>query len=201
MSPRKRFCRQLAAGFTLVELMIMMAIVGIIASTFFVFYNDSLSQYLALQKDGSDFTDLATQSQRIASVLRGLTDITAESADDITCYAYFSPSDAYVSQIHYYKNADNTKMLADVTPMTSNPPIGTLIVAQKQTFTIIPNFYKSPTLSTFVYLDDTGAVLSQPIADEHSIKAIQVNLAVQGAHNSDQAITVQVSLRNRKTNL
>jgi prepilin-type N-terminal cleavage/methylation domain-containing protein len=196
-----RKLRIVQAGFTLVELVVVMAVSGIIATTFFVFYNDSLSQYLALQKDGSDFTDLATQSQRLAGVLRGLTDITAESADDITCYAYFSPSDAYVSQIHYYKNVDGTQLLADVTPMTSNPPTGTLILAQKQTYRIIPNFYKSQTLSTFVYLDDAGSVLSIPIADEHSIKGIRINLAVQGAHNSDQAVTVQVSLRNRKTNL
>jgi len=201
MSRRSHSLKRVADGFTLVELVIMMAVTGIIATTFYVFYNDSLSQYLSLQKDGSDFTDLATQSQRIASVLRGLTDITAESADDITCYAYFAPSDTYVSQIHYYKSADGTELLADVTPMTSNPPTGALILSQKKTFRIIPNFYQSPTLSTFTYLSDTGATLSLPIADEHSIKGIQINLAVQGAHNSDQAITVQVSLRNRKTNL
>jgi prepilin-type N-terminal cleavage/methylation domain-containing protein len=188
-------------GFTIIELTVVITVIGVISTTFFVFFNDSLSQYLALQKDGSDFSDLAIQSQRIAQVLRGTTGIISESADDITCYAYFYPNDAYVSQIRYYKNGNNTKLFADVTPMSANPPIGSLITAQKKTYTIIPNFYQSPTLSTFVYLDANGNALTLPIADEQSIKGIQVNLAVQGAHSSDQAINLQVSIRNRKTNL
>jgi hypothetical protein len=178
-----------------------MTVLGVVSTTFFVFFNDSLSQYLSLQKDGSDFSDLATQSQRIVQVLRGTTGIVSENANEITCYAYFYPNDAYVSQIRYYKTVGNTKLMADVTPMTANPPIGTLLTAQKRTYTIIPNFYQSPTLSTFVYLDANGNPLTLPIADEQSIKAFQVNLAVQGAHNSDQAMSLQVSIRNRKNNL
>jgi len=188
-------------GFTIVELTMVIVMIGLLVGTFYVFFNNSLSQYLTLQKDGSDFTDLAYQSQRIGNVLRGTTDIVSETADDITCYAYFSPNDTYVSLIHYYKTAGNAQMLADVTPMSANPPIGTPITAQKKTFKIINNFYQSPSLSTFVYLDETGATLALPIADEHTIKGIQVNLAVKGAHNSDQAVSLQVSLRNRKTNL
>jgi len=198
---RTKLRRIAHAGYTLVELMVVIVIIGILSTTFFVFYNNSLTQYLALQKDGSDFSDLATQSQRIVQVLRGLTDIVSESNDDITCYAYFYPNDAYVSQIHYYKNAGNTKLYADVTPMDANPPIGNLLTSKKKTYTIIPNFYQSATIKTFVYLDANGSALTLPIADEQSIKGIQVNLAVQGAHNSDQAMSLQVSIRNRKTNL
>ncbi len=188
-------------GFTIVELTMVIIVIGIVVPMFYLFFNNSLSQYLTLQKDGSDFTDLAYQSQRIGNVLRGATDIVSVSADDISCYAYFSPNDTYVSLIHYYKTAGNTQMLADVTPMTANPPIGSLITAKKQTFKIINNFYQSPSLSTFVYLDETGAPLTLPIADEHTIKGVQVNLAAKGGDNSNQAITLQVSLRNRKTNL
>lgn len=188
-------------GFTLVELMIVIVLIGIVGTTFFVFFNDSLSQYLALQKDGTAFTGLASQSQRLANVLRGLTDITSESANEITCYAYFAPNDTYTSQIHYYLSSDGKKLLADVTPMTANPPIGTLITSQTKTFTIISDFYQPDGTTLFGYLNDTGAALTLPIPDEHSIKGIQVNLAAQGANNSDQQITLQVSLRNRKTNL
>ena len=189
------------AGFTLIELLIVMVVAGLLAITFYSLVNNSFIQYFSLQKDGTEFTELASQSQRLANVLRGTTDIVSESSNDITCYAYFSPNDAYVSQIHYYKNANNTQLLADVTPMSANPPTGALLTAQKKTFTIISDFYQSPTLNTFAYLDDSGAVMSLPITDEHTIKGIQVNLAARGAHNSDQAISLQVSLRNRKTNL
>jgi len=178
-----------------------MVVAGLLAITFYSLVNNSFIQYFSLQKDGTEFTELASQSQRLANVLRGTTDIVSESSNDITCYAYFSPNDAYVSQIHYYKNANNTQLLADVTPMSANPPTGALLTAQKKTFTIISDFYQSPTLNTFAYLDDSGAVMSLPITDEHTIKGIQVNLAARGAHNSDQAISLQVSLRNRKTNL
>ena len=197
LSVHKPFSR----GFTLVELMIIMTLIGIISLTFYSFVNTSLSQYLSLQKDGSDFTDLSYQSQRVGDVLRGLTDIISESANDVTCYAYFSPNDAYVSLIHYYKTAGNKQLLADVTPLTANPPNGTLITNKKQTYTIISNFYQASGVTTFVYLNDAGSPLTLPISDEHTIKGMQVNLAARGAHSSDQSISLQVSLRNRKVNL
>lgn len=197
MSPIKRLQR----GFTLVELMVVMVLIGILSTTFYVFFNDSLSQYLSLQKDGSEFTDLASQSQRIGNVMRGMTDIVSETNSDIVCYAYFAPNNTYVSQIHYYLNPTKTQLLADVTPMTANPPIGTLLTAQKKTFVIINDFYQSPTLNLFSYLDDSGSVMTLPVSDEHAIKGMQINLAVRGSHSSDQAVSVQVSFRNRKTNL
>jgi prepilin-type N-terminal cleavage/methylation domain-containing protein len=193
--------KRLQDGFTLVELMVVMTLVGIISTTFYVFFNDSLSQYLALQKDGSEFTDIAQQSQRVGNVLRGLTDIISETNTDITCYAYFSPNDNYVSKIHYYLNGPQTQLLADVTPMSANPPIGVELTAQAKTFSIIRDFYKSPSVNLFTYLDDAGSPMSLPVNDEHAIKGIQVGLAVQGSHSSNQAISIQVTLRNRKTNL
>ena len=71
--------------------------IGIIIVPVYTFFNTSLSQYISLQAEGSSFSDLATQSQRVANVMRGLTDINSVSATDIDCYAYFAPSDAYVS--------------------------------------------------------------------------------------------------------
>lgn len=189
------------AGITLAELMVAMVLATLMSITLFTYFNTSFEQYLALQKDGTNFSDIATQSARIANVLRGVTDIVSESADDITCYAYFAPQDTYVSLIHYYKNENNTEMLADVTPMSSNPPIGTPVTSKEKTYVIIDNFYQVTGMSTFTYLDNDGNTLGLPIADEHAIKAIRVNLAASGAHGSNQQLSLQVSLRNRKTNL
>jgi hypothetical protein len=144
------------------------------------------------------------QSQRIGKVLRGLTDVTQATNTEITVYAYFSPNDAYVSLIHYYKNAAGTKMFADVTPMSADPPNGTLLTAQEKTFTIIDNFYSSASINTFEYLDTSGNTLSLPIADLHTIKAIRISLAVPvtlPSQSGNDTFTIQVSLRNRKTNL
>ncbi|HSX16903.1 MAG TPA: prepilin-type N-terminal cleavage/methylation domain-containing protein [Patescibacteria group bacterium] len=196
--------QQKEAGFTLPELVIVLVVIGVVTTTMFTFVTSSLKRYVALQAESSSFGQLAKQSQRLAQVLRGTTDITVANTEDITAYAYFYPNDAYVSLIHYYKNPANTQLFADVTPMTANPPIGTPINASKKTFTIIDNFYTVAGVQTFTYLDSVGNVLNTPISDLHTIKGIKVSLATPGdsvTKNSSDTIVLQVSLRNRKTNL
>src|SRR5581483_3749292 len=114
-------------GFTLVEVLVTMAVAAIISLTAFTVFSTLFNQYFGLQADGSEFTNLATESQRIANVLRGTTDIVSATSSDLTAYAYFSPNDTYVSQIHYYLNAGSTTLYADVTPMSANPPTGILL--------------------------------------------------------------------------
>lgn len=196
--------RSVARGFTLVEVLITMALVTIIAMAAFTFFNTSINQYISLQVESSSFSDLAMQSQRLANVLRGVTDINSASADEFDSYAYFAPADQYVSRIRYYKSADGKKLLADVTRMTSNPPQGTPIPATLQTYTIMPNFYQPAGTSTFTYLDAAGNTLALPISDLRTIKSIKVSLSTRGGNLSDtsrQTINLQLSLRNRKTNL
>jgi prepilin-type N-terminal cleavage/methylation domain-containing protein len=194
--------KRLQRGFTLVELLIVMILVVLISGTFYTFFKTNLFTYLNLQKDASGFTDLASQSQRIGNVLRGSTDVVSVADDDLVLYGYFYPTDTYVSLIHYYRNAADTVLYVDVTPMTANPPIGTPIIANKKTFTIIPAFKAVSGVKLFQYLDSAGAVLGLPITDLHTIKGMQVNLAVPTAiGGGNQSMTLQVSLRNRKTNL
>ncbi len=192
------------SGFTLVEMTIVIVLVGIIVVPAYTFFNTSFNQYLSLQTEGSSFTDLATQSQRLANVLRGATDVVTATANEVDCYAYFAPSDNFVSRIRYYKTAGNTKLLADVTRMTANPPSGSPIPESTETFTIIDNFRQQAGLDTFSYLNAAGGTLALPISDLRTIKGIQVTLAANGGNlnnNSVQTISLQVSLRNRKTNL
>lgn len=190
------------SGITLVELMIVVAITGIISSTVYLFFNNSIVQYLHLQKDGSSFGELNLECQRIANVLRGLTDIASASSNDLQVYAYFSPSDTYVSQIHYYENSNKTQLLADVTQMTADPPVGTPIVSTKKTYVIIENLYQKSGVDLFTYLDESSNVLAEPISDLTTIKGIRIELAAPSTYqNAAQSITLQVSLRNRKTNL
>jgi hypothetical protein len=173
----------------------------IIGTAFYTFFKSSIFLYLNLQADASNFTTLASQSQRVATVVRGLTGITSASANDLQIYAYFYPTDTYVSQIHYYLNTGQTALMADVTQMTSNPPIGTPIVSTKRTYTIIDNFKQSANTGLFVYLDSSNNPIASPVANTTTIKAIAINLAVAATPNNNQAMTLQVSLRNRKTNL
>jgi prepilin-type N-terminal cleavage/methylation domain-containing protein len=190
-------------GFTLVELLIVFALMSIIGITAYSFTTTTFSDYLRLQQDGMHFGVLTEESHRIARVVRGSTDVVTATNTALSINSYFSPGDAYVSRVDYYKSPDGTKLLADVTPYTSNPPIGTLVAASKKTYTIIGNFYTPPSINTFVYLDSSGSVLTMPIADLHTVKGVRITFAVKASTSpyADREIKTEVSLRNRKTNL
>lgn len=202
MSRRNYHGDRKQSGFSLVELLVVISLIGIIFATFSSFFTNYLILYSKYQQDSMNFTEMAQQSQRIAQVLRGLTDIVSESSNDITVYAYFSPVDTYVSQVHYYLDGSGKKLMVDVTPMTANPPIGTLITNKMKTYTIITNYYQAPGVNLFDYYDASGSLLTLPISDEHSILQIGINLAEPASHSSKgQTLGITVSLRNRKTNL
>ena len=202
MSLIKPILRKTEAGFTLVELLVVISLVALLFVVFGTFFTNNLNLYSHYQTDASNFTELANESQRVAQVLRGLTDIISESSNDLSVYAYFSPVDTYVSVVHYYLNGSSTALLADVTPMTANPPIGTQITAKKKTYTIISNYFQQTGTNLFTYYDASGTALTTPITDEHSVVDIGVSLAEPGSHTKNgQQLGITVSLRNRKTNL
>ena len=191
-------------GFTIAELTVVIVLVGIGSLMLVTFTTTTLRQYLGLQKDASAFSDLSIQSQRITNVLRGSTDVTQATDDSVTVYSYFFPNNQYVSLIKYYLNPARTTLYADVTPMTSNPPIGTPVTASMKTYTIIPYFYQASGTKLFVYQDSAGNNLTQPITDLTTIKAIQITLQTPADGqqvNGSQSISTEVSLRNRKNNL
>jgi hypothetical protein len=184
--------------------MVAVAITGVLGVLAFTFFSSSLSSYVKLSKDSEQLTELAQQSQRIAKVLRGLNDIVSAGDNDLTAYAYFSPADQYVSQIRYYKNPAGTSLMADVTRMTADPPAGATIPSSLRTYTVISSFHTVSGVSLFTYLDAGDIVLTTPIADQHMIKAIKINLSVPNVTGSSGQYTstsLEVALRNRKTNL
>ncbi|MDB5164550.1 MAG: hypothetical protein JWL89_176 [Candidatus Saccharibacteria bacterium] len=189
-------------GFTLVELLVVLSVVGVLFATFGTFFTNYLSLYFNYQKDANTFAEVANQSTRISDVLRGIVDINSESATDINAYAYFAPTDTYTSVVHYYLSADQKSIMVDVTPMTANPPNGTPVTASKRTYTIISNYQPQTGVNLFTYYDASGTALPTPVANEHTITSITVNLSTTATHNSKgQQLATTVSLRNRKTNL
>lgn len=203
MSDHKALRLHRSAGFTLVELLIGIVLMAVIGTTFLVFFKSSLFNYLNLQSNASSLTQLNTQAMRVATVLRGVTGLNSVAANDISAYSYFYPSDAYVSLVHYYLHTSGgtTQLLADVTPMSANPPIGTLITDQQKTYTIISNFYQPSGGALFTYLNGAGSALTLPITDVQSVQGIQVNLSAKTTDGGNQGLNVQVTLRNRKVNL
>ena len=181
--------------------MVVLVLVGIVGSMFYNFFNVNLGSYLRLQQDAGEAGSIAAQSQRVASVVRGTTGIVSATANELVIYAYFYPSDTYVSKVRYYLSGDKKLLYTDVTSMTSNPPIGTPITASKKTYTVARAFYLPAGGNLFSYIDASQTPLSYPIADLNAVKAVQVNLAIKDATGAAQDLGVQVALRNRKTNL
>jgi len=180
-----------------------MSVAAIVAIGVYSFFGSSMKEYFRLQEESLAFADVAANSQRIAAVFRGATDITAASNTSITMYSYFSPYDQYVSLIKYYPDNTGTKLMADVTRLNANPPIGTQIAGSLKTFTIIDKFYVPTGTNTFEYLDSSGGTLGMPVTDLKTIKGIRINLADRPATANSQIVkmSVEVGLRNRKTNL
>lgn len=200
----KQDTRTMNQGFTLVELLVTMVLIAVVSSVFMVIFRATLFNSLSMQTDASQAVDLSAQSQRISMVLRGVTSVTNATATDLVVTSYFYPSDTYVSLLHYYITTDakgNKKLVADLTPYSANPPLGTPITSQKRTFTIIDNYYSGSSAPLFTYLDTGNTILSLPITDLQTIKSIKVTLAGKTANGSNQVLSTQVSLRNRKTNL
>ncbi|MBP9852501.1 MAG: hypothetical protein QG629_302 [Patescibacteria group bacterium] len=191
------------AGFTLLEMLITTILVALAATTFMVLFRSTLFSFLRLQTNGTTAVTLNSQANRIGMVLRGATDITSASANDLVVYSYFYPSDSYVSLLHYYLRTSNgtTQLVADLTPMSANPPTGTPLTASKRTFVIIENYHQVSGTDLFTYMSANGTPLALPVSDLQAIKGIKVTLSSNAYSGSYQQQNVQVTLRNRKTNL
>lgn len=197
-----RHNQQEEQGFTILEMVIVITLIGTLSVIFFVVFKTTLVSYIDLQKQATSFGQLSTQAERIANVLRGTTSISNASDNELTVYTYFYPSDAYVSQVRYYVvNGATKRLYADLTPMSANPPLGTLQTDKKKSFVVIDNFYQSSSGKLFTYMNAVGATLPTPVTDLSVVKTIQINLAAQLENMRSQDINVQVLLRNKKNNL
>ncbi|MGB3023729.1 MAG: prepilin-type N-terminal cleavage/methylation domain-containing protein [Candidatus Saccharimonadales bacterium] len=192
-----------SAGFTLTEIIMVLALIGVLSAMFYSLFATSFFSYLNLQKQASSFTQISLQSSRVAAVVRGLMSISIAKDDELEIYAYFYPSDQYVSKVRYYVvTVSGVKQLrADLTPMTANPPIGIPIVGDKTTTTVIDSFYQPVGTKLFTYLNAANVELATPITDFFAVKSIKIQLSAKVETQAKQTITTQVMLRNRKTNL
>lgn len=182
------------------ELLIVLFITSIISITFGTFLWNYMTVYSDYQSDANNFAEAASQTERISTVLRGIVDIDAANANELSAYAYFSPADTYTSLVHYY--VTGKKIQVDVTRMTANPPNGTLVSGSTKTYTLVENYYQGTGASLFEYYDATGATLSTPVANDNNITQIAVNLSEPASHTTKgQQFTITVGLRNRKVNL
>lgn len=186
------------SGFTIVEMMIVIVVGSLLIGSFTTLYNNNIIFLFNEENNNLSLNQLELESQRIGNVLRGATQIVSASANNLSFYAYFYPSDQYVSLVNYYVNSSNNQVLANVTPMTSNPPIGTPITNETQSYTIIDNYFNPSGTSLFQYYDSGNNLLSEPISSVQSIVGVQINLSapLAGFSGKNQSLNYFVDLRN-----
>lgn len=191
-------------GLTLTELIVVMAIMSGLLITVYAFTSSSISSFMQLQAESLARSKLADGSFRVTKVIRSINYIESADNDTITAYSYFAPNDQYTSKIRYYLNGSQDKLLAEVTPMTADYPVGTLLTTQTKEVTIVDNFVKIASEPTFKYYDSNLNQITSPVLDVNSVKNISVNLYVKRYKEVPSkyvSTEVMVNLRNRKSNL
>jgi prepilin-type N-terminal cleavage/methylation domain-containing protein len=186
-------------GFTLIELMVVILVIGVLFATFGVFFNNTLISFLDQQQNSIELTNLQVESTRIGNVIRGATGIVNASPDSLTLYSYFNLSDPYVSEVTYYLNSQKNQLLASVTPMSDNPPIGQPITSETKQYVIISKYDYSSSKGLFTYYGLGQNILYPPITDNNLIISVGINLIspVAGFNNKSQSLNLIISLRNR----
>ncbi|MFO0920336.1 MAG: hypothetical protein U0451_01540 [Candidatus Saccharimonadales bacterium] len=193
-------------GFSITELLVVIIGVAIISMVIFSFFGSTTNQFFKLQADGIAYNEITNNSQRIASVVRGIKFIETAEADRIVGYSYFAPNEQYTSKITYDLTNTNTLLRATVVPMTADYPTGTLLTAQTKVVPIVNSFYKKSGVDTFEYLDANGTKIPLPIDSTsiNAIRSVRINLNVKpyGTNSTNiNSTTLTVNLRNKKTNL
>lgn len=195
--------RSRESGFTLAETMIVILLIGLVSSLIFSIFSSTFLGYLKLQSQASTVGQLSFQSNRVTNVLRSTIGIESANDNDLTVFAYFYPSDAYASKVHYYvkDNGDKKMLLADLTPMDGNPPTGVPDLTKKKTLQIVDDLYLPTGTKLFTYLNAGNSPISTPVPSTDTIKSIRLNLGASLDKKNSQNLDVQIVIRNRKSNL
>jgi hypothetical protein len=201
MSHRRRALLVYQAGYSLVELLVVMSLTTMIAIPLVTFSYKGLTSYAFLQAQSDTSTELSSLSARIGKVLRGTTGVLDAQANTITVYGYFSPADTVIKKIRYYisgnnliiavTDPDNASIPATYNNNNDEPPIITRVDLAMGTNNM------------FTYYDDVGNVLPTGFS-VGQIKAIGIYVAANPRTKQLSvpiAVTTRVTLRNFKTNL
>jgi len=188
------------AGYSLVELLIVISLTSMMAVPLVVFSYKGLTSYEFLQAQSNTSTELSTLSQRMGKVIRGATTIILAQDNTLTIYGYFSPQDTVVKKIRYFISGNNLEI--GVTPPSGTAPNYTYLSAN-EVVTVTRVDLAMGSTPMFTYYDDTGAKLPNGFAVSQ-IK--EIGLYVAANPRTKQltvpiSLTTRVTLRNFKTNL
>lgn len=189
------------AGFTIVELMVSISLIGSIIVIFSIFFTSNYQGYLNLQLGTMRLADTSNGLQRTARVLRGITTITDAQPTSLKGFAYFTPRDETLSKVRYFYDSDQRKLRVGVIPASGEAPNYTYNDTDEQLTTIAENINDSQPV--FSYLNASGDPATFTASNYKDIYGIGITLTSDNIDKTADAIVLKtsVSLRNRKINL
>jgi prepilin-type N-terminal cleavage/methylation domain-containing protein len=187
-------------GYSLLELIVAMAIIGAISVPLGTFIIKGMSSYQFLQAQSDTSTELGSLSARISRVMRGTTGIVDAQPNTLTILAYFSPQDSVVKQIRYFITGNTLSI--GVTPPTGSAPNYTYNSSDEVIKTVRIDLSMGSN-ALFSYYDDAGNELTSGF-QVSQVKQIGIYVAADGNTRSVTvpiAVQTRITLRNFKTNL
>ncbi len=187
-------------GYTLLELIFVIGITGMMTLALVSFVVTTSRGYQYLDHQSRAAVDLSNTLNRVSKVIRGTTDVIDAQANTLTIYGYFSPNDAVVKKIRYFKSGN--KLMVGVIPPTGAGPNYTYNQSDEEVSVLQDNLSMGSS-SIFTYYDASGTQLTGTFATTQ-IKQIGLNMAINPKPTilekpiSNQTI---VTLRNKKVNL
>jgi prepilin-type N-terminal cleavage/methylation domain-containing protein len=187
------------AGFSLLELLVVIVITGLIALPLSTFFINGLKSYNFVQAQSDTSLELETLADRVTRVVRGAISIDTAAPNSLIVYGYFSPQDTVIKKIRYFVVGTNLNI--GVTPPGGTAPNYTYTGAEKITTSRIDLVMGSNTL--FTYYDDVGNKLTGAFLPA---QVKEIGLYIGANPNAKQvpvpiSISTKVTLRNLKTNL
>ena len=187
-------------GYTLLELIFVIGITGMMTLALVSSVVTTSRGYQYLDHQSRAAVDLSNTLNRVSKVIRGTTDVIDAQANTLTIYGYFSPNDAVVKKIRYFKSGN--KLMVGVIPPTGAGPNYTDNQSDEEVSVLQDNLSMGSS-SIFTYYDASGTQLTGTFATTQ-IKQIGLNMAINPKPTilekpiSNQTI---VTLRNKKVNL
>ena len=188
------------SGYTLLELIFVIGITGMLTLSVMGFVINSSRGYQYLDQQSRAAVDLSNTLNRVSKVIRGTTDVVDAQPNTLTIYGYFSPNDAVVKKIRYFKSGN--KLMVGVIPPTGAGPNYAYNPSDEEV-SVLQDYLSMGSASVFNYYDATGSQLTGAFAITQ-IKQIGLNMAINPKPTVlEKPISSQtvVTLRNKKVNL
>lgn len=196
--PSRQFSK--FSGYTLLELIFVIGITGILTLVVMTFAINSARGYKYLEAQSNASVEVSSNLNRVSKVVRGTTDIVTADPDSLIIFGYFSPNDAIVKKIRYFK--DGSRLAVGVTPPSGTAPNYTYNQGD-ETISYLVNDLSMGSSSLFTYYDEAGTQLTGAFAVTQ-IKQIGIRIDVNAKPNvltKPVGSQTRVTLRNKKVNL